>query len=439
MTETTIRTSQGVPWIGSRVIRSGALLLLASLSGCMALPWSGTKTDPVAPAADSMTFRPTKDEPVDPSNPVVQELKQARAIFESARGAGDSKVYNEAKLKEAEGLFHKIAKNEKNPPVLAEEARFFEAECQFLRGDFRTAEGTYKKLMKDFRMGKYVDRSNQRLFHIANYWLDDTREQMKAQEEKREGKRWFVTPASFVHFSKDKPFLDTEGHAVQALEEVRLNDINGPLGERALFYLATVKFFREEYRQADYYYSQLFQNYPNSELAPKAMKQAIVCKQIVNGGSVYDTRTLAEATKLAHTAVTAYPQLATTERQWVQEQLIRINLQQADRDMHIAEFYRRTNHPGSAFFYYELVKRRYPNTPYADKAEVALREIRGQVEEEKVRGPRTNSLLDSGWLGWLPGNRQRTEDRSSKGPATTAAPATQAQYLPPTLDGPPKP
>jgi hypothetical protein len=41
----------------------------------------------------------------------------------------------------------------------------------------------------------------------------------------------------------------------------------------------------------------------------------------------------------------------------------------AQRDFATAEFYRRTGHPESAFFYYELVRRRYPGTPFAAMAQ----------------------------------------------------------------------
>ena len=41
-----------------------------------------------------------------------------------------------------------------------------------------------------------------------------------------------------------------------------------------------------------------------------------------------------------------------------------------------AEFYRRTGHPGSAYFYYEIVRRRYPNTPYADEAIKQMQNLR---------------------------------------------------------------
>ena len=177
-----------------------------------------------------------------------------------------------------------------------------------------TAEGTLRQYAKEFRNGAHADEVNRRLFDIANYWLDDTRTLMQAYEEKRDGKRFWVVPASYMHWSHDKPLLDSEGHAIQCLEDVRLNDIGGPLGEKALFYIATIKFFREDYKDADYYYSQLYEHYPNSPLAPKAIKQAIISKQLSTGGSCYDCRAVEESRKLIDIATRAYPQMAAKEQ-----------------------------------------------------------------------------------------------------------------------------
>jgi hypothetical protein len=49
---------------------------------------------------------------------------------------------------------------------------------------------------------------------------------------------------------------------------------------------------------------------------------------------------------------------------------------EAERDFKVAEFYRRTGHPGSTVFYYELVGRRYPGTTYADLAEQRKLELK---------------------------------------------------------------
>jgi outer membrane protein assembly factor BamD (BamD/ComL family) len=79
----------------------------------------------------------------------------------------------------------------------------------------------------------------------------------------------------------------------------------------------------------------------------------------------------------------AYPELS-KEEGWIQKQLIGMNLQQADGDFRVAEFYRRLGHPGPAYFYYELVRRRYPNTNYEKRALERMNELRSQVEREQA-------------------------------------------------------
>jgi hypothetical protein len=59
-------------------------------------------------------------------------------------------------------------------------------------------------------------------------------------------------------------------------------------------------------------------------------------------------------------------------------------MQQAEKDFRTAEFYRRTKHPGSAYFYYEIVRRRYPGTPLADKATERMKELEAQHEKEEA-------------------------------------------------------
>jgi outer membrane protein assembly factor BamD (BamD/ComL family) len=358
------------PWTACRPAL--ALLLLPCI-GCASLPWSTSKK-PDAPAgpADSLVLRQgglERDKAVD------GELQ--------AELDGAKRLYQEKEYAKAEVIFNKIGKKKKISLPIADDALYYEAACEYYQSNYRAAEETLRKYLKEFRNGAHADEANRRLFDIANYWLDDTRKLMQAYEEKREGKRFWVTPVSYVHWSKDKPFLDTEGHAIQCLEDVRLNDIGGPIGEKALFYIATIKFFREDYRDADYYYSQLYEHYPNSALAPKAIKQAIICKQLSTGGSCYDCRAVEESRKLIDVAARAYPQLMQKDQDWISRQLVSVNLQQADRDFNIAEFYRRTGHPGSAYFYYELVIRRYPNTEYADKATARKSEMRDKVTQEQ--------------------------------------------------------
>jgi len=62
--------------------------------------------------------------------------------------------------------------------------------------------------------------------------------------------------------------------------------------------------------------------------------------------------------------------------------LSKVEAEQAEKDFKIAEFYRRTDHPGSAYFYYEIVRRRYPGTKYAEQAIERMHELRAKAEKE---------------------------------------------------------
>ena len=296
--------------------------------------------------------------------------------------AAAHELYREEKISKAESAYHAIAENQKNPPPVAEEARFYEAECLYKQDKFPKACDTYHKMLIDFPNGTYRAQSVRRMFDIANYWLDDIRAEKEADKEKREGKRMMVfTPV--VHFEKQKPFFDLEGRAMQALEQVHLNDIGGPLADKALFLAGGVKFYREDYKEADYYYSMIVEQHPNSPLAPQAIELAILSKHMSTGGSDYDARKVAEARLMIDMAVRSYPELASEKNTFLTKQMASINLQQAEKDYNTAEFYLRTGHAGAAFYTFEIVRRTYPTTRFAPMAEAKLQDIKRDVDAGK--------------------------------------------------------
>jgi outer membrane protein assembly factor BamD (BamD/ComL family) len=187
-------------------------------------------------------------------------------------------------------------------------------------------------------------------------------------------------PAVF-HTEKKKPLLDEEGRAMQALQQVHLNDITGPLADKALFLAGGVKFYREDYKEADHYFSQLVEHHPNSPLAAQAIELDIISKSLSTGGAEYDGRKVAEARLLVDTALRNYPELAREKAGFLERQLGSISYQQAQKDFSYAEFYRRTGHPGSAYFYYEIVRRRYPGSKYAEMATERMNQVRQEAEQ----------------------------------------------------------
>lgn len=401
------------------------LCLLLPVCGCASQrDWLRERWDrmvhgapPVAEGpADSLVLRGNQLVPDNSLSATSPELEGALALL----GRG--------KYAEAEQLFARIARNNKNTLQVTEEALYHEAECQRLQGNYRDAAATYNKLLGAYASGKNGENARQRLFDIANYWLDDTRAQMDAYREKREGKRSFVWPASFVHFDRTKPFLDQQGHALRMLEQVYLTNPTGPLAEKALFYIGSVKFFNEDYEDADHYFHQVVTLHPHGKLTPKALELCVFSKLMSTGGSEYDGRKVHEARELIDRALKTYPELKSREKYFT-DQLAAIHQHQADKDFRIAEFYRRTGHPGSAYFYYELVRRRYPNTKYAERATKNMDELRKQLEKS-------------------PGNQDSPEGSNGAYDVNPAAPrvipgtpllAPEAspvpRPLPPSLDG----
>jgi TolA-binding protein len=357
----------------------GLLAGLALAGGCQSgglKDWMSKSPAPPPAPVDSMVLRAGH----------VERQAQVAEDPDAIDLEGARRLYQQGEHAQAEKIFARIADNTKNPPRLAEEARYYQADCARLQGYYPRAAELYVKQLQTFPTGKHGALARQRMFDIANYWLDDTREVMEAYREKKEGKRTFVWPVPFINLTdKTKPKLDIEGYALRLLDQVFLTDPGGPLGEKALFYLGSVRFFREDWHDADHYFHQVVMHYPNGALAPKALELSIVCKQMCTGGSAYDGRKVCEARELVQMAYRSYPELAQKRSQFLTDQLYSINQQQADKDYNIAEFYRRTGKPGPAYFMYEVVRRRYPGTKYAEMAARRMDELRERVERDKAR------------------------------------------------------
>src|SRR5205807_1581996 len=122
----------------------------------------------------------------------------------------------------------------------------------------------------------------------------------------------------------------------------------------------------------------------------KALELSIICKQICTGGPDYDGRKLQEARDLITKARNGYAGLSHGSEQFLTKQMVQIHLMQAEKDYNTAKFYDRTGHPGPAYFCYEIVKRRYPGTTFADKAEQRMVELKGKAEKEQQRQATTS-------------------------------------------------
>jgi len=313
--------------------------------------------------------------------------KPAGTVF---KGAADMAAAEELYLKEewkpAQVLFEKVAEDTANPPLHTEKARFFEAECLRLRGKYVDAMSTFNRLLQDFQYGVYREQAVGRMYEIANYWLDDTRAQLEAEQEVEEGKRYFV-PNNYIHFDSSKPTFDEEGHALKSLEQVYYNDPTGPYADKSLFAAGYVQFRRGNFQAADQLLSQMIDNADRqgkkSEYRDRALELAILAKNNCAGGAHYDGRKAGEALKMINQAKLTSPTLVAERGEFLDTQAKMVRYIQAEKDFDIAEFYRRNGHPASAWFYYELVRRRYQGTEFHDQAVARMKEINGDLTEQQ--------------------------------------------------------
>lgn len=269
---------------------------------------------------------------------------------------------------DAQAAFKDLADNTRNPAELSEHARYMQAESRRLRGHYPEAVDTYNRLLNDFPTGAHRKEACTRMFEIADYWLDDFRDELRTRTNDKGVLRWRPGWPNFM--DRTKPRTDQEGEALRALEHVHTHDVMGPVADKAMFWCGYVNYVRGNFNEADHFFSQVVEIHKDSPLRPQAVAYAIQAKNNATGGASYDARKCAEALQLVHTAEATMPEL--TQNPEMAEKLTRakfaIRSQQAEKDFKTAEYYERTGHPGSAVFYYELVRRRYAGTKYSDAA-----------------------------------------------------------------------
>jgi outer membrane protein assembly factor BamD (BamD/ComL family) len=377
--------------------RTGCLWLtvgaVALTAGCTPIPHKPTADKPGVVQAGHKEDGGDGDKP--PRSPVQHDGLLAA-----------EEAYKREEFGKAEGMFADIADDTKNRPEVAERARFYQGECLRRQDKYPKAVDTYHKLLQDFPAGLYREQAIGQMFLIASEWLqpvrDEIAEKAKPAAERKE-KSWTdaVIPANF---STKMPTFDAEGRALATLEKVYFNDPAGVHADKALFMLGRVHFERGNYKDSARFFQQLAEAYDRSPLRDHALELAIVAKTASAGGPQYDSREAAEAMRLINAAKATSPTL--NQRQdgkFLDQQALMVRYQQAEKDFETAEFYRRTGHPGSAWFYYELVLRRYPGIkPFADQAAARQKELKAELDESN--NPTTMGSTRRFWKQYVLGH-----------------------------------
>lgn len=282
--------------------------------------------------------------------------------------------------------------------LLTERDRYNAAEWLYQRKQYPQAAAAFRELLAAFPTGHYRRQVIERLFDIARDWLSDTWKQVKRVEEFQE-KDWIiwlypydvyseVLPAprallggwlrcrNMFYWKNTKPFFNQEGQAVELLRCVYRSEPTGSFADIALFLMGHVAWYREDYQQADDYFSRLIKRLPNSPFAPFALELAIKSKLlIVDDDEKNQAPRLVEARKLTNEALR---RLDYSEAKKVQMMrlLSVISAQEAEALFLAAEEAHLAGQMEIACSRYKAVGERYPGTYRATEAKMRLKALR---------------------------------------------------------------
>ena len=317
-----------------------------------------------------------------------------------AKMANAEDLFAQESYHDAQKIYGDLADNTYNPAGMTEKARFKEAECVRMRGKLPAAVDTYNRLLQDFPAGIYSEQAATRMYAIAEHWMKDT---LGDIDERENGKALVRLPRLPNFTDRSKPAIDQEGELLKTLENIAVGAPNSTVADKAMFWCGFIHFSHGRFEEADHFYSTLVDMYKDSPLRQEAAKYAVMAKNNATGGAVYDGQKSAEALQLVHNLEATEPQYVQDKEKaaWLTRQKFAIRIQQAEKDYETAEYYRRTEHPGSAYFYYELVMRRYPGTKFSDLSKARIEEmerIKAQREADKAAGKvTTREQIQNGW------------------------------------------
>lgn len=235
------------------------------------------------------------------------------------------------------------------------EAVFLEGETYFEQKDYWKAAQRYSSVAEN-TSGELFALANQRTVDVARAFLSGERRIV-----------WGILPM---------PAYD-EG--VELLDQVWQRMPGTRLGELALKLKADYFFERGDLGLAQDEYAFLVEQYPSGRFVQIAMLRAAEAANAAFPGIKYDSVPLVEAEARYRLLAATFPVFA--EQEEVASRLDGIRQQRAEKDLYIADWYRRTRQPSAAEYYYRLVLADYPDTLAADDARTRLRALGVRLDD----------------------------------------------------------
>jgi len=287
--------------------------------------------------------------------------QQGDALFRQAQS--QPKDQAKATFKKGAKQFHSAGEAAPGT-ALEQDALFMEAESLFFADRLTEAAEVYQKLQKEFPRNRHVDRVGARLFSISRYWIDTT---------KADGSSWFKLNLS----DPKRPRLDTDGHAIRVLDQIRYDDPTGRLADDATMAAAAEYIRQEKFEQADEFLTDLRETFSDSEHLFLAHLLGIRCKLETYAGPAYSGLVLEEAETLVRQTRQRFPDKLTDPKygDMVARASAEIAYLRAARLVDRADYREKKKEFRAARYYYNQLLQDYADTPQADIARKRLQQI----------------------------------------------------------------
>lgn len=251
--------------------------------------------------------------------------------------------------------------------AIEQEALFMLGESLFFADYLPDADEAYARLQKNYPRNQYSDQVGARRFEISRYWIET---------EKAGSNSWL--PLNLTDSSR--PAMDADGHAIRVLDQIRFDDPTGRLADDATMAGAMEYLRQGKIQEADGFFTDLRDAYPDSDHLFMAHMLGIRCKLQIYQGPDYSNLMLEEADKLVRQTRQRFPDRLAEEK--YADMIARAA---AEIDYHRAEhLYKRGrfNEKGKSYRaargYYQTILDGYGSTPFAELARERLSETEGR-------------------------------------------------------------
>lgn len=241
--------------------------------------------------------------------------------------------------------------NKESP--LRDRGLYLLGQANFLNGDRLMSFYNFDELLDTYPGGRYFFPALDRQYEIADQYL-------------RGYKNRFL----------GLPILSATSEATEMLYRIQQRAPGSPIAEKALLRAADYYYADSDFDIAADAYAAYIRSYPRSPLIPRVRLRQAFSALAQFRGVRFDATPIIDARQQLLDLAAAYPTIADEEN--IPAIVQRIDAALAKKLWVTADYYRRTDKPAAATYYYQHLVKTLPDSPEAKEAAARLQRVSDQ-------------------------------------------------------------